>query len=158
MIRKHDNYNEYSTDCNCNDSRSRWDGVERRRYRRASDGIDEEGMEQLRYINRMVVPDSPPQNTNQSSSFKLFSSGTALSICFSVLTAVSGFVFGLYKQVTALEYKQQTIFERMDDTKQEFIDLKLSIKEAEGNRLKLAEHISSIEETIMELYRNQQKK
>jgi hypothetical protein len=144
MIRRNDNYPDEFVD--------RWDGTEHRRHRRESDYGNENYNYQQPYVTIQ-----PPVADQAGSGFKLFSSGTALSVCFSILTAVSGFVFGLYKQVTALEYKQETIFEKIDDSKQSITDIKLLIKESETNRQKLLEHISGIEETIMELYRNQKK-
>jgi predicted DNA-binding ArsR family transcriptional regulator len=139
--------NEYSNN-------NGWDGVERRtierRYGSEYDRADSTIVERVEHV--VEVPVQKPQESAPSSKF--FSNGTWISICFSVLVTVSGFVFNLYKDVTSLTYKQQTIFEKIDEIKVSINDLKTSIKDVDTTRNKMEEHISSIEETVMELYRH----
>lgn len=114
---------------------------------------------QPQIVDRVVEVQSsaPTLAVSESSGFKLWSNGTLISICFSIITAIGGFVFKLYNNVTTLEYKQQTIFEKLEEQKQAINELKLMIKESDNDRKKIDDHISSIEETMMELYRRKSK-
>jgi hypothetical protein len=99
------------------------------------------------------------QDTSESSSnnkgFKLLSSSTMIGICFSIITGVGGFVLKLYDKTNDLEYKYTTMVEKMDDNKKVFADLNNLMKELEKSLTKTNEHMSSMEQTIMELYRSQ---
>lgn len=150
MIRRVDN--DFANSWDGEDRRTRsWDGVERRHS--VWYNTERRHPEETEVIERVVEVSPPAPVVQESSSFKLFSNGALISICFSIITAISGFVFNLYEKVTTLEYKQQTIFEKIDENKVVIADLRNSIKESDAGKQKLNEHMSSIEETIMELYR-----
>jgi hypothetical protein len=136
MIRR--NSNGYGRD-------SRWDDYDRRQYARYDDDNT--------VTERIIEVQTPASSSQVSAGSKFLSNGALISICFSVIATVCGFVFKLYDNVNTLDYKQQTIFEKLDEQKQSVLELKIQIKEAELGKQKLNEHISSIEETIMELYR-----
>lgn len=130
--------------------RNEWDGIDRRtndrrrtvRYeerRMHDDDMDTSIVERERVIE---VQSQQPE----SHSPKWLSSSLMIPIIFSLITTVSGFVFNLYNRVTALEYKQSTIIEKVDE-------LKNKTKEDEVSKQKINEHLDSVEETVMEIFR-----
>jgi len=133
------------------DRRNQWDGSDRRRANRY-DELDSPVIERERIIE---VAQSQSQSP-QSSQPKWLSPGITMPIIFSLLMSIGGFVFTLYNKVASLEYKQSTIFEKMDDLKQTDLELKGMFKDQEIVKQKLLDRISSIEETVMESLRHKQ--
>lgn len=124
---------------------SNWDGVDRRQ----PDWYQDDRRPHEEVIERVVeIPAPEPKQS------KFFTPSLMVPIAFTVTTALGGFIFDLYKNVTSLEYKQNTIFEKLSEMKQMDTDIKASIKSVEEARSKTDEHISSIEQTMMEMYRS----
>jgi hypothetical protein len=135
------------------DRRSQWDGRDRRRTVRYEERTlrDDETDTAIVERERVIEVQAPPAPPAQG--LKIFSPGVTIPILFSVLTTIAGFVFTLYNKVQALEYKQQTIFEKIDENKVTIAEIKAQFKEQDSSKQKLSEHISSVEETVMELFR-----
>lgn len=138
------------------DRRTSWDGIDRRRSiryeERRMDDIDGPVIERERIIEVSQKPEQTP------SSPKWLSPGITMPIIFSVITAIGGFIFNLYDKITALEYKETTIFEKITDIKTVDTELRTLIKDQEKVNQRMADHISSVEETVMELYRQKKQK
>lgn len=136
------------------DRRSQWDGRDRRRTVRYEERTmrDDETDTAIIERERVVEVQAPPV-VPTNTGIKWLSPGVTIPILFSVLTTISGFVFTLYNKVQALEYKQTTIFEKLDENKQTIVEIKSQFKDQDAARQKLSEHISSVEETVMELFR-----
>lgn len=109
-------------------------------------------------IVERVNENNTDEQQQSSSGFKWLSNSTLLSIMFAIITSVGGFVFKLYERTNTLEYRQASIIEKMAEIKKFDEDNQNSIKEVEKTQLKINEHISSIEQTMMELYRSSQKR
>lgn len=131
--------------------RNEWDGIDRRandrrrtvRYeerRIHDDEMDTAVVERERVIE--VQAPTQPESTTP----KWLSSSLMIPIIFSLITTVSGFVFNLYNRVTALEYKQGSIVEKVDEIKSKF-------KEDDTAMQKMTDHINSVESTVMEIFR-----
>lgn len=135
------------------DRRSQWDGRDRRRTVRYEERTVRDDEQDTAIIERERVIEVQAPPAPQQSGIKWLSPGVMIPILFSILTTISGFVFSLYNKVQTLEYKQATIFEKMDENKQTIADIKTQFKEQDSARQKLSEHISSVEETVMEMFR-----
>lgn len=67
-------------------------------------------------------------------------------IIFTILSTISGFIFGLYTKITNIEYKQTQFQEKLEERKADIQEIKSNIKNID-------EKIDSNDMTMMELYR-----
>jgi len=147
--------------------RAAWDGIERRRIIRYEEN-DGPVVERERYVEHHVQPPRQVSHSDSHSSGpKWLSPNITMPIIFAVVSTISGFVFNLYDKVTALEFKQISTTEKFEEVKHQRdemqgqykeLDTKLQtkFKEYDTNRQKMDDHINSVEETVLELYRRKQ--
>ena len=100
-----------------------WDGFERRLTPRNDDYYHE------------PKPKSP------------FNWSILIPIVFTILSTISGFIFGLYTKITNLEYKQNVFQEKLDERKKDIQEINDQLKQTENK-------MDSLDTTVMELYRS----
>jgi hypothetical protein len=104
-----------------------WDGIERRAITR-------------RYMDN----DAPPAVATVGAFAQLFANGTTVGILVTIIGAIISFVFSLYNKVNSLEYREQTVMEKIADNKHALQEFKDQIKNTDSR-------ISSLEDTVMQL-------
>lgn len=120
-----------------------WDGIDRRRYDR--NRFDDYDRPDTTIIERVESEQKPYQQKVQWISI--------IPIVLTIVGTGGTFIFNLYDKVAELNYKQATVFEKLTENKKEFEELKLLLKESEKSKEKIVDQISSMEQTIMEIYR-----
>lgn len=131
--------------------RNEWDGQDRRisrdendrRHWRDDGGIDRERIIEIQHPQPLHVP----------SNNKWMAPGVIIPIVLAILAPSGGFIFDLYNRVSAIDYKQTSLSEKITDNKTIVTDLKIQLKEIEQRDQKLEKHISSVEQSVMEMYR-----
>ena len=108
-----------------------WDGIDRRQQERRN----------LEILENEIAEKAAAKQPSFLSKF-----GSILATVISVIVTLIGFGSSLYNRVSNLEVKIETI-------KIDVSEIKNVIKEEEKARKILDDHISSIEETMMQLYR-----
>lgn len=106
----------------------KWDGYERRQTPRNDD----------HYYEPEILIEKPKSPFNWA---------IIIPIIFTVLSTISGFLFGLYNRTTALENKQNIFQEKIDERKKEIQEMKEQLK-------KIDDKIDSVDLSIMEMYRS----
>jgi hypothetical protein len=96
------------------------------------------------YTEQVIIQEPPK---------KWFNDVNWVALLYPVIGVIFGWVFHVNERVTALEYKQLTLIERHAEhikTDDEFKNLINQLdKKVDG----IQEHIRSVEETMMEMYR-----
>jgi hypothetical protein len=113
-----------------------WDGIERRLQERR---------------NAELLELDQHQNNEKQSFISRY--GSILATVISILATVITFGASLYNRVSNLEVKQNTAVEKIEEVKRDMTDIKNVLKEQDKSQKSLDGHISSIEETMMQLYR-----
>jgi hypothetical protein len=132
-------------------SEDAWDGRERRGVPRHSDDYD--GDERRHHIDHVVIEQPKPFEPAKPAQSWMQSNASLLSICLVIVSSGGGFIFDLYNRVKDLEYKSQTIFEKIAENKVLAEEIKGMIKEQDKNKKEVEQQINSLEDTIMQLYR-----
>lgn len=142
-------------------SSNAWDGRERRNVSRSNrDDYDGEDR-RSHHVDNITITQSPASTTNEpaKSSQNWFQANSViLGLLFSIVASGVTFFFDLYNAVRDLEYKQGNTSEKIAENRQLAEEIKVMIKEADKNKKEVEQQINSLEDTIMQLYRSNNKK
>ena len=120
-----------------------WDGYDRRYgppTRRTY--IDDD------YIQEQVIVKQEPTEKKP----QWLSAGTLVPILYAIVSGAFLWTWHVNERVTALEYKQQTLFEKHGDHVKTDDEFKQIINQLDRKVDGIQEHIRSVEETMMQMY------
>jgi|688.fasta_scaffold113623_6 hypothetical protein len=132
-------------------SEDAWDGRERRGVSRHLDDYD--GDDRRHHIDQVVIEHTTPKEAPKAPQSWFQSNAALLGITFTLFSSGGTFIFDLYNRVRDLEYKSQTIFEKIAENRELAEEIKGMIKEQDKNKKEVEQQINSLEDTIMQLYR-----
>jgi len=131
-----------------------WDGTDRRNNTRPNNwqGIDRRSHDFDDNSSIVIENIQPAHQSTKASDIqnaglsKVLTSGPVLSAIFSLIFGLGGFIFDLYKRTTTLEYTQSNITEKVEE-------IKITNKESSKDVKHIQDQLRSIEETMMQMYR-----
>ena len=113
-----------------------WDHVERR------SGGNRRVYNDPYYLTPQIPPNPKP-----------WYNGPALTVIFSILMTVAGFVLTLNNRVSTLEFQTQEFKTFESEVKEQFIEIKVLAKEHQEAHEKLKSQLNAIELSVSEAYR-----
>lgn len=134
---------------------SSWDGRERRVAQRQYDDYDYDGDDRRggHHVDTVVIEHPKSQEPVKPSQSWVQANASLLGICLGMIASGGGFIFDLYDRIRDLEYKAQTVTEKIAENRQIAEEIKGMIKESDKNKKEVEAQINSLEDTIMQMYR-----